>query len=165
MGSQLDADIARAMTAVRRRKIVQRIIDVVRHYGGGGAHAGAATLTIAAAPTLLAYDSYGPYHEFTRITASYGGELVFEAHYTDREGKFADADQRRVIRGDGYSLMVDTYLPGIWMRALELKRLIREEANAKRRAERERERAARESARPPVVREHDDAIAERFGLR
>jgi len=173
MRSELDEAIRAAMVSVRRRHVVDRIKAVVRHYGSEGGCAlpggrttdeGSATLTIAGGQTTLEYrtgDGIGPR---TRVNVTYGGCTMFSATMAPEGAVFPNADPRRIMRGRGYTLVVSVYRPGVWMRALELKRLIRQEAANQRRVERERLARERQQAKPKPYREPDANLAESFGL-
>lgn len=171
MRSEFDAKIAKAMTAVRRRHIIDRILAVVRHYKFEKTEErsdhircqGAAEMNIAGGVVRMQYHSYGQFHEFMQFEVTYGGKVMFQARYTHMENAFRDVDQRRVIHSARYSLEVQEYLPGMWMKALELKRLIRKDQQREKRAAQERE--LRERAQNAVtIREDDVSMRQRFGV-
>ncbi len=173
MTKRLDDDIRDIMVSIRRRHIVERIQDVVRHYGGEqtGVDAdgtkrrlGSVHVNIAGGTTYLNYRTYGFDHEFLELRVDYGHLHVFDAVLAPEGAAFPNVDARRIMRGRGYTLAVNLFLPGVWLRALELRRLIRQDDAAKRAAERERLAREREAAKPKPYREDDREMAKRFDL-
>ena len=166
--TELNAQIRKAMTRVRRLKIPERIMELLRHYeqvqttersDHMEVH-GKLTLQIGGGPVQFYIQSYGQFHENRHFNVYQGGLKVFEA-FSVGPDDCRDTDQRKVIRTKTYALVVDCFLPGIWMKLLDLKRIIREEERQKKLAE----KAQAKVAKPEPVREDDADMAHRFGIR
>jgi len=172
MASKLDQKVRKAVVSVRRRKILDRILALIRYYKPESFEEradhvrlkGSLSLTIGGASALFYVESYGQFHQNTLYQVRYGGSLLLEARHGLRDEVADGVDPRLVTGNKSHAIVVLTYKPGLWMQLLDLKRLIRQDVRRRQDEERRRREALRpRPAEPEVVSDFD--IKQRFALR
>ncbi len=170
MKTELDKQIAKRMATGSH--IPAKIMAVVKYHSAEQRiecrHLvkvlGICGLTIEGGSMELSYESHGPQNEFIYFAVRYDGSLMFAATTTRSKETFRGEDPRRVAKCsvEGW-VCVEKFIPGIWMHALDLKRLIRQEERAKQEAEKRRQEQTKIEA--TSLYEDGARIAERFGIK
>lgn len=146
MSKELDAQIRSCLVTIRRRKLLSRIRDIVRHYNGEGLNES----DLRIKEGFYSYADDGMTVQLRYEIAEDGqtctwrvwvdGSLVFEAT-SGPDLITTNTDRRRVYTSDEITVIVHRFMMGSWLTTIDLKQRIaatkREQREALRRGQRE----------------------------
>jgi hypothetical protein len=173
MKGTIDQEVAKAMKTVRRRKIFDQAIVLIRHFGNehstelsdGTSVRGECSVTVGDFKMRIREESHGHYHDRLEVKISVGEELVFCAIRACLDA--SDVDPRRVFKSGTGVITVEAFKAGDWLKWMSVSRIERRQKAI--RAARDRaeiaEAVKQEAAERQEARESDEHMALRFGLK